>query len=64
MKANDRVIPCGFRGQSSAFSSSVFKWRRHVTVMDRAGLEATSCECYPVIKREFARLVGGNGHAA
>ena len=38
--------------------------RGHVTVTDRAGLEAVSCECYPVMKREFSRLVGGNGHAA
>lgn len=38
--------------------------RGHVTITDRAGLEAVSCECYPVLKREFARLVGGNGHAA
>lgn len=38
--------------------------RGHVTITDRAGLEAESCECYPLMKREFARLVGGNGHAA
>lgn len=38
--------------------------RGHVTITDRAGLEAASCECYPILRREFARLVGGNGHAA
>jgi hypothetical protein len=27
--------------------------------MDRAGLEATSCECYELIKAEFDRLIGG-----
>lgn len=35
--------------------------RGHVTVTDRDGLEALSCECYPLVKREFDRLVGGNG---
>lgn len=38
--------------------------RGRVTILDRAGLEAASCECYPILRREFARLVGGNGHAA
>lgn len=38
--------------------------RGHVTITDRAGLEAASCECYPTLRREFARLVGGNGYAA
>ena len=37
--------------------------RGHITILDRAGLEAASCECYPILKREFARLVGGNGRA-
>ncbi|MDQ3817369.1 MAG: Crp/Fnr family transcriptional regulator [Acidobacteriota bacterium] len=37
--------------------------RGHLTVKDRAGLEEKSCECYEIVKREFARLVGGNGHA-
>jgi CRP-like cAMP-binding protein len=34
--------------------------RGHITIMDREGLEAISCECYPIVKKEFARLVGGN----
>jgi CRP-like cAMP-binding protein len=29
-----------------------------VTVLDRPGLEALSCECYPIVKREFDRLLG------
>jgi len=28
----------------------------HVTIVDRAGLEAASCECYSSIRTEFARL--------
>jgi CRP-like cAMP-binding protein len=30
--------------------------RGHITVIDRAGLEARACECYGVVKREFDRL--------
>jgi CRP-like cAMP-binding protein len=37
--------------------------RGHITILDREGLEASSCECYPIVKKEFARLVGGNGQA-
>lgn len=29
----------------------------HVTVSDRDGLERASCECYRVIRREYARLI-------
>ena len=28
-----------------------------MTVLDRAGLEKTACECYPVVERELARLL-------
>lgn len=46
-------------------TAGLINYRRgHVTITDRAGLEAASCECYPVLRREFSRLVGGNGHAA
>jgi CRP-like cAMP-binding protein len=31
--------------------------RRQVTILDRAGLEATACECYRVIKDQFDRLL-------
>jgi CRP-like cAMP-binding protein len=31
--------------------------RGHITVLDRAGLEARSCECYTVVKREYDRLL-------
>ena len=29
-----------------------------ITILDRAGLEAASCECYGVIKQEYDRLLG------
>ncbi len=29
-----------------------------MSIVDRAGLEATSCECYELIKAEFERLIG------
>ena len=35
--------------------------RGNITVLDRRGLEAASCECYRVIKDQFDRLVGGDG---
>lgn len=28
-------------------------------VLDRAGLEATTCDCYGTIRAEYDRLVGG-----
>jgi len=31
--------------------------RGHVTVLDRAGLESRSCECYAVVRREYQRLL-------
>ena len=31
--------------------------RGHITVLDRVGLEAEVCECYEVVKKEFARLM-------
>jgi CRP-like cAMP-binding protein len=31
--------------------------RGHLTVLDRAGLEARACECYGVVKRESERLL-------
>jgi CRP-like cAMP-binding protein len=33
--------------------------RGHITVLDRAGLERRSCECYGVVKREYDRLLAG-----
>jgi CRP-like cAMP-binding protein len=31
--------------------------RGHITVLDRAGLETRTCECYAVVKKEFDRLL-------
>jgi CRP-like cAMP-binding protein len=31
--------------------------RGHITVLDRAGLEERSCECYAVVKQEYDRLL-------
>lgn len=33
--------------------------RGHISVLDRAGLEIYSCECYAVVKRELKRLMAG-----
>jgi len=35
--------------------------RGNVTITDRPGLEAASCECYAVIRDQFDRLIGGDG---
>ena len=36
--------------------------RGQITILDREGLEAKSCECYPIVKKEFDRLVGDDDH--
>ena len=32
--------------------------RGHVTILDRAGLEAASCGCYAIVRREYDRMLG------
>lgn len=36
--------------------------RGHVTILDRSGLEQRSCECYAVVKGEYARLLPAGRH--
>jgi Mn-dependent DtxR family transcriptional regulator len=31
--------------------------RGHISVLDRAGLEQRTCECYGVVRKEYARLL-------
>ena len=33
--------------------------RGNITVLDRNGLEAASCECYGIVRKEFERLLDG-----
>jgi len=39
-------------------SSGLIRYARgHITVLDRLGLEARTCECYAVVRDEYARLL-------
>lgn len=39
-------------------SSGLIRYARgHISVLDRAGLEERTCECYAVVKREYDRLL-------
>jgi CRP-like cAMP-binding protein len=40
-------------------NDGVIKYKRgRIQIIDRQGLESISCECYPLVKREFERLLG------
>jgi CRP-like cAMP-binding protein len=40
----------------------IIKYKRgHVSVLDREELEGKSCECYPIVEKEFERLLGVGG---
>ena len=36
--------------------------RGHISVIDRSGLEATTCECYSVVRKELLRLQADTHH--
>lgn len=43
--------------------AGVIKYSRgHISVLDRVSLEAQSCECYQIVKTEFARLLAIRPH--
>lgn len=48
------TVAAGFFSKQGIISYS----RGHITILNREALEATSCECYRVIKDELARLLG------
>jgi CRP-like cAMP-binding protein len=44
-------------------NAGVIRYRRgHISVLERSGLESGACECYAVVKKEFARLLSDVRH--
>jgi CRP-like cAMP-binding protein len=58
------LMLCVYRPSVSVVASTLQRagmiryGRGHITVLDRAALEATACDCYVVVKRRFERLLG------
>ena len=47
---------------SALEKDGLIRYRRGlITVLDRPGVEARSCECYQVVRREYDRLLGHHG---
>jgi CRP-like cAMP-binding protein len=43
---------------SNLQKAGLIRYRRgHITVLDRAGLEERTCECYAVVRKEYERLL-------
>ena len=57
------LMLCVYRPSVSVVASTLQRagmiryGRGHITVLDRAALEATACDCYSVVKRRFERLL-------
>jgi len=46
-------------------AAGLIEYRRgHISVLDRAGLEARVCECYAVVRKEYDRLLPAAGRLA
>jgi CRP-like cAMP-binding protein len=50
-------------GQALQKAGLIAYMRGRVKILDRAGLEAASCECYEHVRREFVRTLGGEVRA-
>jgi Mn-dependent DtxR family transcriptional regulator len=45
-------------GASKLMQAGIIRYARgHITVLDRAGLEKCTCECYAVVRKEYDRLL-------
>jgi len=56
------VRRAGVSGVAARLQNAGFISYRYskISIQDREGLEATSCECYRLVKRELERLIGDN----